>query len=102
MNFFENITLPKTGEIFEKLYENIDVLIEKIISSNKQEGKLYNQDHDEWVILMEGEAMLLIAEDEIILKKGDFLLIEKNTPHKVLKTKKGTLWLCVHVGKNDK
>ncbi len=98
MNFFDDIKIPKTGEIFEKLYENRDILIEKIISSSKQTGKLYRQNYDEWVILVEGEALLQINQKEVILKKGDFLLIEKDTPHRVLETANGTLWLCVHVG----
>ena len=49
---------------------------------------------------MEGEASLQIDKKEVILKKGDFLLIEKDTPHRVVETTSGTLWLCVHVGKS--
>ncbi len=98
MNFFDGINPPKSGEIFQKLYESKDILIEKIVSSNKQDGKVsYNQDHDEWVMLLEGEAILEIGDEEKSLKRGDFLLISKNTPHRVLQTKEGTLWFCVHI-----
>ncbi len=97
MNFFEDIEPPKDGEIFQKLFESKDILIEKIISSNKQDGKLYNQNHDEWVMLVEGEAILELGDEKKSLKKGDFLLICKNTPHRVLQTKEGTLWFCVHM-----
>ncbi len=97
MNFFDDIEPPKSGETFIKLYEKNGVLIEKIASSNKQSGKLYNQNYDEWVMLLEGEAVLELKEEKKTLKKGDFLLIAKNTPHKVLQTKDGTLWLCVHI-----
>ncbi len=97
MNFFDDIRVPEIGEISERLYENKNIFIEKIISSDKQEKKLYNQNYDEWIILMEGEALLQIDKKEVILKKGDFLLIEKNTPHRVVKTTSGTLWLCVHM-----
>ena len=100
MNFFDDIKVPATGEVFKKLFENKDILIEKIISSSKQNGKLYKQNYDEWIILMEGEASLQIDKKEVILKKGDFLLIEKDTPHRVVETASGTLWLCVHVGKS--
>ncbi len=97
MNFFDDKEPPKSGEIFQILHENRDILIEKIISSNRQEGKLYNQDHDEWIILLEGEAILELKNEKKSLKKGDFLFIVKNTPHKVLQTKNGTLWLCIHI-----
>ncbi len=98
MNFFDDSKPPKSGENFIKLYEKNKVLIEKIVSSNKQEGKLYNQNHDEWVMLIEGEALLEIADKKTTLKRGDYLLIVKNTPHRVIKTKDGTLWLTVHIG----
>jgi len=97
MNFFDDVEPPKSGEIFQILHENRDILIEKIISSDKQQGKLYNQNHDEWIILLEGEALLELGDEKKFLKKGDFLFIAKNTPHRVLQTKNGTLWLCVHI-----
>lgn len=97
MNFFDDIKPPKNGEIFKTLYEKNGVSIEKIISSNKQSGKLYNQNYDEWVMVVEGEAVLELKEQKRTLRKGDFLLIVKNTPHRVLETKEGTLWLCVHI-----
>lgn len=97
MNFFDDIKLPKSGEIFETLYDKNGVLIEKIISSGKQSGKLYNQNYDEWVMVVEGEAVLEIKGEKRTLKRGDFLLIAKDTPHRVLETKDGTLWLCVHI-----
>ncbi|MFK5880622.1 MAG: cupin domain-containing protein [Sulfurospirillum sp.] len=101
MNFFNNIKPPKEGEIFEELYKNESVMIEKIISSNKQTGKLYNQNYDEWVMLMDGEATLETEGEQKVLKKGDFILIAKNSPHKVLQAKEGTLWLCVHISMNS-
>jgi cupin 2 domain-containing protein len=97
VNFFDDIKLPKSGEIFETLYDKNGVLIEKIISSGKQSGKLYNQNYDEWVMVVEGEAVLEIKGEKRTLKRGDFLLIAKDTPHRVLETKDGTLWLCVHI-----
>jgi len=97
VNFFDDIKLPKSGEIFETLYDKNGVLIEKIISSDKQSGKLYNQNYDEWVMVVEGEAVLEIKGKKRTLKRGDFLLIAKDTPHRVLETKDGTLWLCVHI-----
>ena len=97
MNVYENLNEPKVLEKFETLYECEEVMIERIVSSDKPEGKLYNQPYDEWLVLLDGEATLHVDKETVDLKKGDTLLIEKNTPHKVLKTSFGTIWLCVHV-----
>jgi len=98
MNVYKNLNTPKVLENFETLYESEKVLIERIVSSDKPEGKLYNQPYDEWLVLLDGEATLDVDERRVDLKKGDTLLIEKNTPHKVLQTSFGTIWLCVHIG----
>ncbi len=36
------------------------------------------------------------------LERGDFFVIPANTPHRVLKTEKGTRWLAIHIGKEQK
>ena len=102
MNLFENSDAPQNGEIFETLLESKEVLIERIISSGKQEKKLYKQDHDEWVMIAQGEALLQLEKERIRLKKGDWLLIKQGIRHQVLETISGTLWLCVHIKHHDK
>ena len=99
MNLFENITIPSSGEVFEVLYEKDGVSIERIVSSDTLEPKEYNQPYDEWLTLLEGEAKIQIRDKTVLLKKGDTQLIEKDTPHQVLATKKGTIWLCIHLKK---
>jgi len=96
MNIFD-YTTPEIGEDFKSLFksENIDII--RIVSSNTLEDKLYIQDVDEFVILLEGEALLEVEGKEVILKKGDTLFIPSNVPHRVLKTKKGTLWLAIYM-----
>lgn len=97
MNLFENLNVPQIGENFETLYKKDGVLIERIVSSDKLEQKEYNQPYDEWLILLEGEARMQIKDKTVVLKKGDTQLIQKDTPHQVLATKKGTVWLCIHL-----
>ena len=96
MNLFD-YTLPKNGETFTTLLEHKDVKINRIVSSKALEEKLYLQDEDEWLVLLEGEATLLLNEEEKKLKKGDTLFIPAKTPHLVLDTQPGTLWLTVHI-----
>ncbi len=100
MNIFDT-EIPKSGENFEPLYKKDSVLIERIVSSDKVQSSIYKQPYDEWLVLLAGEALLEVEERKVTLKKGDTLLIEAFKEHKVLKTKKGTIWLCVHVGVKD-
>lgn len=100
INIFENLNIPEHGESFIYLYEKDGVLIERIVSSDILEVKEYNQPYDEWIVLLEGEARLEVNNKEIFLHKGDTSLLEKNIPHKVLSTKKGTIWLCIHLKKS--
>ena len=100
MNMFENIDIPEVGENFEALYKKDGVLIERIVSSDKPEIKEYNQPYDEWLVLLEGEATIEVKKKKILLKRGDTKLIGKDTIHRVLATKKGTIWLCIHLQKS--
>ncbi|WP_024954232.1 cupin domain-containing protein [Sulfurospirillum arcachonense] len=97
MNIFENLNIPKVGENFEALYEKDGILIERIISSDTPDIKEYSQPYDEWLVLLKGEATLEINHEMILLEVGDTKLIKKDTPHKVISTKKGTIWLCIHL-----
>ena len=96
MNLY-NFTVPKNGEDFTTLLKHKNIKINRIVSSADVEPVEYIQDEDEWVVVIEGEATLLLKNEEKVLKKGDILFIPAKTPHKVLKTKDGTVWLAVHI-----
>ncbi len=96
-NIYKDIKIPESGEMFEKLLETKNVFIERIVSSDKPENKEYIQEQDEWVILLKGKAELEIKGEKISLKEGDYIYIPSKTPHRVLKTEKGTIWLAVHI-----
>jgi len=95
MNLY-NYTIPSSGEDFTTLFEGKNIKIVRIVSSDNIEPQEYIQDDNEYVILLEGSATLEIDGKLKELVKGDTLLIPAKTPHKVLKTSKGTLWLAVH------
>lgn len=102
MNIFTDIQIPQNGESFEALYEKNGVLIERIVSSENLEEKVYKQPYDEWLVLLKGKAILLVEEEIIELYEGDTYLIEKEKEHQVKSTMRGTIWLCVHVkGEQD-
>jgi cupin 2 domain-containing protein len=96
VNLFDYIP-PKSGETFTTLLEHKNIRINRIVSSEAIEEKLYVQDEDEWLVLLEGEATLLLNEEEKKLKKGDTLFIPAKTPHRILQTQVATLWLTVHI-----
>jgi len=96
MNIFDTIT-PKHGETFTTLLEHKNIKINRIVSSSNVKPVEYIQEEDEWLVLLEGEATLLIDNEEKVLLKGETLFIPAKVPHKVLKTSSGTIWLTVHI-----
>jgi len=96
MNIYDTIT-PKSGETFTTLLEHKNVKINCIVSSDSIEPVEYMQEDDEWFVLLEGKATLLIEDKKKILSKGDTLFIPAKTSHTVLDTQSGTVWLTVHI-----
>ena len=96
MNIYDYLT-PNSGETFTTLLEHKNIKINRIVSSSDTEPVEYIQDEDEWLVLLEGEATLLVNDEEKLLKKGETLFIPAKVPHKVLKTNDGTVWLTVHI-----
>ncbi|MCP4136819.1 MAG: cupin domain-containing protein [bacterium] len=96
-NILNNITIPTEGELFETILKHKNISIERITSSDIIPYKEYIQEQDEWVLLLEGEALLEVDKKEVLLKKGDYLFIGSGIPHSVKRTQKATIWLAVHI-----
>ena len=98
-NLLSDLPQPAEGEVFEDLLRRGPVRIERIVSSEFPEPVLYDQPPDEWVLLLQGEARLWVAERELVLTKGDSLFIPARIPHKVLSTSGDPpcVWVTVHV-----
>lgn len=100
-NIFQLPNLSSNEEIFETIISNNNILIEKIISTGQitSEGEWYDQDKDEWVILLQGEAKLSYFDgSNYSLKSGDYLLIPAHQKHRVEYTsiKPPCIWLAIH------
>jgi len=95
LNIF-NYNIPTEGESSKTLLKSKNIEIIQIVSSDKLEAKEYNQDSNEFVILLEGKAKLELEGEIKELKKGDTLNILAHTKHKVLEATNGTLWLAIH------
>jgi cupin 2 domain-containing protein len=92
---------PAEGaEEFALLYENSALRIESIVSSSHQspDGVWYDQDEDEWVLVVRGAAVLEFDGGELAqMKEGDYLLIPRRVRHRVKKTGDETVWVAVHL-----
>lgn len=102
-NLLAKSQIDISKEYLETLLQTADVKIEKIVSDGHitPAGEYYNQDWNEWVAVIKGEAVLkLIEPDELItLKQGDYLFIPAHRKHRVEYTdKSGTIWLAFHFG----
>ena len=95
MHLFD-YTLPESGEDFTTLLEHKNIKIVRIVTTSVDD-RLYCQEEDEWVVVLEGEAKLLIGEEETVLQRGDTLFIPAKTPHRILSAMKETVWLAVHI-----
>ena len=96
MNIYDTIT-PNSGETFTSLLEHKNIKINRIVSSSDVKPVEYIQEEDEWLVLLQGEATLLVNNEEKTVTKGETLFIPAKVPHKVLKTNDGTVWLTVHI-----
>ena len=96
MNIYDSIP-PQSGEIFTTLLEHKNIKINRIVSSNHLDETEYIQEEDEWLVVLEGQATLLLNAKKKTLIKGDTLFIPSKTPHRVLSTQSGTVWLTVHI-----
>jgi cupin 2 domain-containing protein len=93
-NLFEGIRPGEGAETVEVLLRREGLWIEKI-SSNRAGTDWYDQEEDEWVVLLEGEATLQTDHDTIALKRGDWLLLGAHERHRVVTTSADALWLAV-------
>ncbi len=88
-------------ELFQTLLEKPSLRIERILSHghHSAEGQWYDQDEDEWVLLLQGQARLGFVDAEPVeLKPGDYLLLPAHCQHRVEWTPADitTIWLAIH------
>jgi len=88
---------PAEGERFTPLAELPGATVEQILSGVLPEPVSFEQAHDEWVVVLEGGARMLVDGDELELGPGEWLLLPAGCPHTVLETRPGTSWLAVHL-----
>jgi cupin 2 domain-containing protein len=101
-NILASLPPALSGEAFDTLVESDPVRIERIVSSGQAtpEGEWYDQERDEWVLVLAGSAGLLFegAQEPQRLGAGDYTLIPAGCRHRVEWTDPAvkTVWLAVH------
>ena len=101
-NIFLEIPDHIPEEIFETILKTEHFKLERIVSAGgaTPPGKWYDQDTDEWVILLSGSAGLLFDGDEkvCVMKPGDHILIPAYRRHRIEWTdpNQKTVWLALH------
>ena len=86
---------PAEGERVTELARFPALAVEQILSGSLPAPVSFDQDFDEWVLLLEGRARLLVDGTEIELESGEWLLLPAGCPHTVLETQPGTSWLAL-------
>jgi len=97
MNIYELPSLHLNEEVTAILTENENIRIERIVSTGQVSG-WYDQTETEFVILLEGSAVIEYDNGESFdMSKGDTLLIEPHKKHRVSFTSSEPpcIWLCV-------
>jgi len=88
---------PFSGELIQQLVDVHGAVIEQILSGESDESLDYDQDHDEWVLLLQGAAELEVSGQTLSLEPGDWVLLPRRTLHRVVHTAAGTSWLALHL-----
>lgn len=99
-NIFDLTDPLPSEEVFTELVSAKGVKIERIISNGQTTptGEWYDQDLDEWVVLIQGEAELEYENgDRKRLTGGDYLLIPSHARHRVVftSTDPPCVWIAV-------
>jgi cupin 2 domain-containing protein len=96
-----SITAGCSDEVFEDLAVIAGVRIERIVSTGQSTpwGSWYDQDHDEWVAVLQGEGVVAFEDGSLVrLGAGDTLLLPAHRKHRVAATSANPpcIWIAVH------
>jgi cupin 2 domain-containing protein len=101
-NLFSGLPESLPGELFTQLVSRPNLRIERIVSRGQGSppGFWYDQEWDEWVVLLAGSAQVLFeGENEArVMTRGDYVHIPAHRRHRVEWTNPAelTVWLAVH------
>ena len=100
-NIFSTQDINSENEFIEDLLKTDNFKVERIISEGHVTEKnfWYDQETNEFVLLIKGEAKIKYENEEIVLlAPGDWLIIPAHKKHRVEWTSETekTFWLTIH------
>lgn len=101
-NLFASLPGNLPDELIEILVEEPGIRLERIVSTGHitPKGQWFDQDSDEWVVMLTGAAKLRFeTPDKVLtLRPGDHLRIPAHCRHRVEWTDPAepTVWLALH------
>lgn len=100
-NLLKNIPHSMPEELIEVLCQSREMWVERIVSRghSSPEGFWYDQDDNEFLVLIKGSACLKFEgrPEPMVLESGDYITINAHVRHRVEWTApdEDTVWLAV-------
>jgi len=99
-NIFAEIPDELDNELVQVLQQSDNIKIQRIVSKGQvsPETGWYDQQQNEWVIVIKGEAVIAFEQTEVAMQAGSYINIPAHTKHKVSWTHPDieTIWLVVY------
>ncbi len=99
----DDLPSAEAGEVLDTLLARDGVRIERIVSHGQAtpDGEWYDQDTDEWVMVLHGRARLRLENEGAAraLGPGEFMFLPAHCRHRVDWTSpdEPTVWLAIHL-----
>jgi cupin 2 domain-containing protein len=102
MNLFDIAALAgESEEVVDEIARLSGVRIERIVSRGQcsPAGFWYDQDHDEWVVVLQGEGVVGFEDgSQVRLCAGETLMVPEHVKHRVVSTsiEPPCIWIAIH------
>lgn len=109
-NILQDLPSAQSAEVFSDVLTQPNLRIERIVSQGQccAKGEYYDQDHAEWVLLLQSGAQLDMEIDGAVqrldLTIGSCVFIPAHCRHRVHQSAadEKTVWLAIHINEANK